>query len=62
MNHVAQTTRGPVEYRIVGQGPVILVLGGGHTNCDSSLGHEQFFLHQGYQLLIPSRPGYGKTP
>jgi pimeloyl-ACP methyl ester carboxylesterase len=23
---------------------------------------EQFFLDQGYQLLIPSRPGYGKTP
>jgi pimeloyl-ACP methyl ester carboxylesterase len=62
MNTRAQTRQGPVEYRIVGQGPVILVLGGGHTNCHSPLGHEQFFLDQGYQLLIPSRPGYGKTP
>jgi pimeloyl-ACP methyl ester carboxylesterase len=26
------------------------------------LGDEQFFLDQGYQLIIPSRPGYGKTP
>jgi pimeloyl-ACP methyl ester carboxylesterase len=62
MNHVAQTTRGSLEYRTVGQGPTILVLNGGHTNCHSPLGHEQFFLDQGYQLLIPSRPGYGKTP
>lgn len=62
MNQVAQTKRGPIEYRIVGQGPTLLVLNGGHTNCDSPLGHEQFFLDQGYQLLIPSRPGYGQTP
>jgi pimeloyl-ACP methyl ester carboxylesterase len=62
MNHVAQTRRGSLEYRTVGQGPTILVLNGGHTNCNSPLGHEQFFLDQGYQLLIPSRPGYGKTP
>jgi pimeloyl-ACP methyl ester carboxylesterase len=62
VKHVAQTARGSIEYRIVGQGSTILVLNGGHTNCDSPLGHEQFFLDQGYQLLIPSRPGYGKTP
>jgi pimeloyl-ACP methyl ester carboxylesterase len=62
MNTSVQTKQGPVEYRIVGHGPVILVLNGGHTTCHSPLGHEQFFLEQGYQLLIPSRPGYGKTP
>jgi pimeloyl-ACP methyl ester carboxylesterase len=62
MNLIAQTIRGPIEYRIVGQGPAVLVLNGGHTNCHSPLGHEPFFLNQGYQLLIPSRPGYGKTP
>ena len=59
---MGQTKRGPIEYRIVGQGPAVLVLNGGHSNCNSPLGHEQFFLDQGYQLLIPSRPGYGKTP
>jgi pimeloyl-ACP methyl ester carboxylesterase len=62
MNIIAQTKQGPIEYRTVGQGPAFLVLNGGHTNCHSPLGHEQFFLDQGYQLLIPSRPGYGKTP
>lgn len=62
MSRRAQTKQGPIEYRTVGQGPAILVLNGGHTNCHSPLGHEQFFLDQGYQLIIPSRPGYGKTP
>ena len=62
MNSIAQMEKGPIEYRLVGQGPAVLVLNGGHTNCNSPLGHEQFFLDQGYQLVIPSRPGYGKTP
>ena len=62
MNSIARVDEGIIEYRIVGQGPTVLVLNGGHTNCSSPLGHEQFFLHEGYQLVIPSRPGYGKTP
>lgn len=40
----------------------MLILNGGHTNCDSPLGDERFLLDQGYRLIIPSRPGYGKTP
>jgi pimeloyl-ACP methyl ester carboxylesterase len=51
-----------IEYRVAGQGPAVLVLNGGHTHCHSPLGHERFFLDEGYQLIIPSRPGYGKTP
>lgn len=62
MYAIAPTRRGAIEYRVVGQGSAVLVLNGGHTNCHSPLGHEHFFLDQGYQLLIPSRPGYGKTP
>jgi pimeloyl-ACP methyl ester carboxylesterase len=62
MMSIAQVEQGPIEYRVVGQGPAVLVLNGGHTNCTSPLGHEPFFLEQGYQLIIPSRPGYGKTP
>lgn len=41
---------------------MILVLNGGHTNCMSPFEHEEFFLKKGYKLVIPSRPGYGKTP
>ncbi|HEY7417480.1 MAG TPA: alpha/beta hydrolase [Ktedonobacteraceae bacterium] len=62
MSHLVRTELGLIEYRSVGQGPVVLVLNGGHTNCNSPLGHEAFFLAQGYQLIVPSRPGYGKTP
>ncbi|GCE31589.1 hypothetical protein KDA_70730 [Dictyobacter alpinus] len=62
VSHLVRTELGLIEYRSVGQGPVVLVLNGGHTNCHSPLGHETFFLAQGYQLIIPSRPGYGRTP
>lgn len=62
MVKVIQTKRGLVEYRIEGNGPVVLVLNGGHTNCNSPFEHENFFLENGYSLVIPSRPGYGKTP
>ena len=62
MVKIIQTKRGLVEYRTEGNGPVILVLNGGHTNCMSPLEHENFFLENGYNLVIPSRPGYGKTP
>jgi pimeloyl-ACP methyl ester carboxylesterase len=62
MSHLVRTELGLIEYRSVGQGPAVLVLNGGHTNCHSPLGHEPFFLAQGYQLIVPSRPGYGRTP
>lgn len=62
MTTIAQTEKGPIEYRVVGQGPAVLVLNGGHTNCNSPLGHQRFFGEHGYQLIIPSRPGYGNTP
>lgn len=62
MNTIAHLEQGTIEYRTQGQGPAVLVLNGGHTHCDSPIGHAPFFLHEGYQLIIPSRPGYGKTP
>lgn len=62
MVNVVQSKRGLVEYRIEGNGPVVLVLNGGHTNCQSPFEHEEFFLENGYNLVIPSRPGYGRTP
>jgi pimeloyl-ACP methyl ester carboxylesterase len=59
--NIAHIACGPIEYRVVGWGPAVLALNGGHTNAASPLGHERFFVEQGYQLIIPSRPGYGKT-
>ncbi len=51
MKNIAQMEKGPIEYLVVGQGPAVLVLNGGHTNCNCPFGHEQFFLDQGYQLV-----------
>jgi pimeloyl-ACP methyl ester carboxylesterase len=62
VKRTAQTAQGSIEYRIVGWGPAVLALNGGHTNAASPLGHERFFVELGYKLIIPSRPGYGKTP
>ncbi len=65
MNSITQVEKGTIEYRVIGKGSAgsaALVLNGGHTNCNSPFGHEQFFLEEGYRLIIPSRPGYGKTP
>jgi pimeloyl-ACP methyl ester carboxylesterase len=62
MIDVIQTNKGPVEYRSIGSGRVVLVLNGGHTDCRSPFLHEAFFLENGFRVIIPSRPGYGKTP
>ncbi len=62
MKHIVQVPQGPIEYRLAGQGVPVLVLNGGHTHCQSPLGNERFFLAHGYQFIVPSRPGYGRTP
>lgn len=59
---IAQTANGTIEYRSAGEGMNVLVLNGGHTHCNSPLGHEAFFTEHGCRLIVPSRPGYGRTP
>jgi pimeloyl-ACP methyl ester carboxylesterase len=59
---VVRVARGPIEYRDTGRGPAVLLLNGGHTDCRSPFGHETFFREQGLRLIVPSRPGYGRTP
>ena len=60
-SRVAQTRHGPIEYRLTGTGPVVLVLKGGHSSRDTHLGHERLAEH-GFTVLEPSRPGYDRTP
>lgn len=55
------TRFGEVEYTSVGKGIPILVLHGGHSNCNETLSHKGFDLNK-FHLVTPSRPGYGKTP
>ena len=53
--------KGPIEYRLEGAGPTVVVLNGGHCSRDTRLSHERLALH-GYSVLTPSRPGYDSTP
>ncbi|MFD1541867.1 alpha/beta fold hydrolase [Nonomuraea guangzhouensis] len=51
-----------MEYRIHGDGPgTILIFHGGHVRAELALG-EDVFTDAGFRVLIPSRPGYGRTP
>lgn len=56
-----KTTQGQIEFSIRGKGKPILLLHGGHSNCQETLFHKGFDTGK-YQLITPSRPGYGNTP
>lgn len=58
---MAPTRAGPMEYRLTGRGPVVLVLKGGHSSRDTRLGHERLTAY-GFAVLEPSRPGYDGSP
>ena len=58
---VINTRLGEIEYCSVGKGIPILFVHGGHSNCNETLCHKGFDLEK-FQLITPSRPGYGKTP
>jgi len=52
---------GRIEYCTIGKGTPVLFLHGGHSNCNERLCLKGFDRDK-YQLIIPSRPGYGRTP
>lgn len=56
-----ETSQGAIEYSSWGNGEPILVIHGIHSNCQERLFHKGIDLKR-YQLIIPSRPGYGATP
>lgn len=58
---IIDTDKGQVEYSTVGNGIPVLFLHGGHSNCKETLFHKGFNTDK-YQLITPSRPGYGNTP
>lgn len=58
---IARTPHGPIEYRLAGSGPVVVVLNGGHCSRDTRLSHERL-AECGFTVLTPSRPGYDATP
>ena len=58
---LVETARGPTEYAWVGSGPTVLLIHGGHSSYREELG-VRGLLSAGFSVLIPSRPGYGRTP
>ncbi len=53
---------GQVEYRLERRGDsVVLVFHGGHVRAGLAVG-EDVFAAAGCTVLVPSRPGYGRTP
>lgn len=58
---VVETRLGWIEYCSIGEGTPVLFLHGGHSNCNERLCLKGFDREK-YQLIVPSRPGYGNTP
>ncbi len=51
----------PIEYRLTGgPGPAVLLLHGAHMSANCRFG-ESRILPTGAAVLVPSRPGYGRT-
>ncbi|WP_080848358.1 alpha/beta fold hydrolase [Cytobacillus gottheilii] len=49
-----------LEYSILGEGEPVLVMHGGHSNCNEEFGYENL-RNNGFFIITPSRPGYGQT-
>jgi pimeloyl-ACP methyl ester carboxylesterase len=60
-SQIAQTSKGPIEYTLLGSGPVVLVCHGTSSNC-FSLDTSMPLVEAGFSVMTPSRPGYGRTP
>ncbi len=48
---LAITSHGPIEYRLEGSGPTVMVLQGGHCSWESRLSHEGLADH-GFSVLV----------
>ena len=60
--HVVETARGVVEYFDAGAGPPILYFHGTGVTGDVMLTVESPLVDAGFRLIVPNRPGYGRTP
>ena len=61
---VVMTARGPVEYAEIGRGPVVLIIHGTPGGFDEWLNTLQatHAANDGFRYILPSRPGYLRTP
>ena len=56
-----ETSKGKIEYTLLGKGRPILIVVGGHTNCKETIFHKGLDPNK-FCFITPSRPGYGLTP
>ncbi|WFA07050.1 alpha/beta hydrolase [Bacillus sp. HSf4] len=49
-----------IEYSLLGKGAPILVMHGGHSNCQEEFGYQSLY-ENGFSIITPSRAGYGGT-
>lgn len=59
-SEILKTERGTIEYTLQGKGNTVIIIHGGNDNCFTDI-KQQHLIDNSYQVLIPSRPGYGKT-
>jgi pimeloyl-ACP methyl ester carboxylesterase len=57
-----ETVRGPVDYLMEGCGPAILYFHGTPCSSRAAIDMEQELIADGFQLIVPQRPGYYGTP
>jgi pimeloyl-ACP methyl ester carboxylesterase len=62
LTKVVETDSGPIEYSEAGTGDPILYFHGTGVTGDVMLAVESPLIEDGFRLIIPNRPGYGKTP
>ncbi len=56
-----ETSKGKIEYTLLGNGKAILMVVGGHKNCKETIFRKGLDPDK-YCFITPFRPGYGLTP
>jgi pimeloyl-ACP methyl ester carboxylesterase len=62
LTRVVGTDCGPVEYSEAGAGDPILYFHGTGITGDLMVNVESSLVEEGFRVIAPNRPGYGKTP
>ena len=62
ISKIADTKAGPVEYVLIGKGPVLVPVHGGPGGFDQGLFVLTGWIERGFSILTFSRPGYLRTP
>lgn len=61
-SRTVETSRGTMEYSLIGKGPVIMGVHGAPGGFDQALFLFDWMVDEGFSVLCPSRPGYLGTP